>query len=567
MNVETYMINYNKWLSFQKLDSDLKEKLSNLTKKEIEDCFYKSLEFGTGGLRALLGVGPNRLNIYTVRKNTEGFARYIKSKGNTACEKGIVIAYDNRHMSKEFASEAAKVLAVHNIHSYVFESLRPTPELSFAVRELQAFGGIVITASHNPKEYNGYKVYNSKGGQCIPDETDIIIKYINSVEDELSVQVADEDTFRQYYHVLSSEIDEKYYNKLLETIPLNKDEKKDDFKIVFSPQHGTANIPVRTVLSRLGYKVILVENQCSPDPDFSNTLSPNPENEEAYSEGIKIAKSVDANLVMTTDPDCDRLGIAVKHNGEYRLLTGNQTGAILLDYILKVRKEKGLLPSNSIVFNTIVTSDLGSEIAKKFGIEVESTLTGFKFIGDKIREYEETGVKQFLFGYEESYGYLLSDISRDKDAVQSCMIIAEIANYYHNRGKTMIDILNNIYEEFGYYLDHLYSVTLKGIDGKERINRIMKNLREEKRETLGSLKVKAVEDYIISKREEEGIITRISLPKSNVLKFILEDNSWVAVRPSGTEPKCKFYFCIRGKNEKEANRKLIEIKEQILSII
>lgn len=536
-----YLDRYKDWKNNIHLESTLRKELENLSIKEIEEAFYKDLEFGTGGLRAKLGVGTNRLNIYTIRKNTEGYANWLLKQGYQSFNKGIVIAYDNRHMSKEFALESAKVLATHRIKTYIFSSLRPTPELSFAIRYLKAFGGIVITASHNPKEYNGYKIYDETGCQCVLRYTNEIIEEINKVINPLNVQVDEKEVVRPYIHFIDKEIDEAYYNETLK-IQINPTISKDNLKIVFSPEHGTANIPVREVLSRAGYHVIPVESQCNPDPNFSNTKDPNPENVVAFEEGLKIAKINDADCIICTDPDCDRLGVMVKHNNEYVALTGNQTGAILLEYIIQQRIKNHTLPDNPIVYNTIVTSSLGDMICKKYNIPVEKTLTGFKFIGDKIHDIEISKKYTFLFGYEESYGYLISDCVRDKDGVQSCLLISEVINYYKQNNKSLIDVLNNIYEEYGHFWDIQKSIKFEGKEGTKIINKIMSNFRNPNLEYIGNSKITIKEDYKLGIRKSNHNEDVLTLPKSNVIKLYLEDGSWIAVRPSGTEPKIKFYL-------------------------
>lgn len=524
-----YMKEYKRWLTF----GIMKDDLLRLNEKEIKECFYKELTFGTGGIRAIMGPGPNRLNIYTIRKNTEGYARYIEENGDKKA--GVVIAYDNRLYSKEFALEAAKVLVTHDIKVYLFEELRSTPELSFAVRHLKCTGGIVITASHNPPEYNGYKIYDHHGCQCVPRDTDIIIKYIKEVEDFLSIEVDNKKV--NNIHYVGKDIDEAYYKKLLDV--QERPELLKTIKIVYTPLHGTGNVPVRTMLDRLGYNVSIVEEQCAPDPFFSKTKSPNPENKSAFDRAIKTAKEVDADLIIATDPDCDRLGIVVKHENDYEYLTGNQTGAILLEYLLSTKKEKRTLPDNGIVFDTIVTSDLGAKVCRKYGVEIESTLTGFKFIGDKIREYK--GRKNFLFGYEESYGYMIKDFTRDKDGVQSSILIAECCNYYKQQNKTLVDVLNNIYDEHGYVIDMQESEILPGIDGQKRMEEIIDQFRYEDIKEIEGKKVIAKEDYKLSIRYDENGESLLTLPKSNVIKLFLEDESWIVIRPSGNEPKIKYY--------------------------
>lgn len=531
--------NYMKWLELD----DQKDKLLKLNKKEIEECFYKELEFGTGGIRAVMGPGPNRLNTYTIRKTTEGYSRYLIDHFDIS--KGVMIAYDNRLNSKEFAYEAAKVLTCHGIKVYLFSELRSTPELSFAIRYLKAVGGIVITASHNPPEYNGYKIYDNHGCQCVPRDTDVIIEYIKKVGDCLSITIDNFDN--NLIYLIDKDVDEAFYNSLL-TVQENPKLSKNKIRIVYTALHGTGTIPVLTMLDRLGYIVFPVNEQCKPDPYFSMTKSPNPENKNSFSEAIKLAKRKNADLVIATDPDCDRVGVVVKHNGGYEYLTGNQTGAILLQYILSQKKKKGTIPKNGIVFNTIVTSDLGSRICKKFGVEVESTLTGFKYIGDKIREYKDT--KEFLFGYEESFGFLIKDFCRDKCGVQASIIVAEACNYYIQKGKTLVDVLNQIYDEYGYCEDVQYTQMMPGIDGKQTMKEIIDKYRYDTPKYIDGRKVVAKEDYELSIRIDEAGEHKLELPKSKVIKLILADGSWLVVRPSGNEPIIKYYKNIwRKKND------------------
>ncbi len=545
-----YIETYNHWLGSKNIDDATRNELEAMKENdaEIKERFYHELEFGTAGLRGVLGAGINRMNKYLVRKTTKGYAEYIKSVGEDACKRGIVIAHDNRRFSVEFCRETAGVLAANGIKAYIFDSLRPTPELSFAVRELNAFGGVMITASHNPPEYNGYKLYDERGCQLIPSVNDLVVAEIAKIDDPLTVEALSLDEAGDLIQVLGSDIDEKYYSAVMSICV--RPEVKKDIKIVYSPQHGTGNIPVRTVLERLGYNVIPVEEQCPPDTEFSKTLSPNPENKEAYSLAIEYAKKTDADIVITTDPDCDRLGVAVKQNGEYVLMTGNQSAAVLLEYILEGRKEKGKLPDNGVMFNTIVTSDLGDRICDKYGVNVEKTLTGFKFIGDKVYKHELKGDKQFVFGYEESYGCLAADFVRDKDAVQASLMLCESAAYYNQQGKTLLDVLYGLYAEHGYFLDALDNFMFKGIDGNDKMEALLDDLRKNPPKKAGDVNVACVEDYLSEDMKKAGF------PSSNVLKFILEDGSWVAVRPSGTEPKCKFYFSVVGKDKDSAGIKL-----------
>ena len=529
---------YNEWMALK----DVQEEIKFLKEDEIQDCFNKNLEFGTGGIRAIMGPGPNRLNIYTIQRIAKGYAQYIESQGITAKNRGVVIAYDNRKNSKDFAIVCANVLAFYDIKVYIFESLRPTPELSFTIRYMQVFGGIVITASHNPPQYNGCKIYDCHGCQCVPRDTDIIIKYINEVKNFLTMDLSTIN--KNLITTIDKEIDEIYYKHLLQ-VQENPELDKNNFKIVYTPLCGTGNIPIKTMLKRIGYDFSIVKEQTNPDPFFSTTKSPNPENIKSFELAIKLAEKNHADLIIATDPDCDRIGIMVKHNSKYVRLTGNQTGAILLYYLLSEKKKKNTLPSNAIVFNTIVTSDLGSQICSKYGVEVESTLTGFKYIGDKIREYK--GKKTFLFGYEESFGYLIKDFCRDKDGVQSSIIIAEVCNFYKKSGKTLVDILEEIYQEFGFVEDSQTNETYNGIGGQKRIKQIINHLRNSTPQYIENRKVISKEDYLLSLRFlENGKVENISLPKSNVIKLYLEDGSWIVVRPSGNEPKIKYYKDMKG---------------------
>lgn len=545
-----YQEKYNQWLSFEGLDESMKANLKEMDEKEKEDAFYTNLEFGTAGMRGILGAGTNRLNIYTIRKANVGFAKYVLTLPNGK-ERGVAIGYDNRHMSYRFAIESAKVLATYGIKSYLFESLRPTPELSFAVRHLGCAGGIMITASHNPKEYNGYKVYDDTGCQLIPEWADQVVDYVNQVEDELNVEVCSDEEAYPYITYIGEEVDEAYYKEVM-AIEINPGMDKKDFKIVFSPQHGTSNIPVRTCLERLGYDLIPVLAQCAPDPDFTNTKSPNPEVEASYELAIKKAKEVDADVVVICDPDGDRLGVVAKHEGEYVLMSGNQSAAVYLEYILSQLKEKGTLPDNAVMYNTIVTSDLGELVARSYGVDVEKTLTGFKFIGDKIRKYEKTGEKQFVFGYEESYGCVIKDFVRDKDAIQAVLTAAEAGNYFKKQGKDLVDVLNDLYAKHGTFKETQIALSKAGVEGAQQIKDIMAGLRANAPAEIAGYKVVSVEDYETSIKTAEGQETVIDLPKSNVLKYYLEDGSWIAARPSGTEPKCKFYFSIKGNNQQDA---------------
>lgn len=550
-----YLDKYNSWCNSDGLDKADKEELLAIAENdtEIKERFLYDLEFGTGGLRGVIGIGTNRINKYIIRKTTQGFAEYIKSFGDEACKRGVVIAHDNRRFSRSFCLETAGVLAANGIQAYIFDSLRPTPELSFAVRELCAFGGVVITASHNPPEYNGYKLYDERGCQLVGESNDRVIEEINKIADPLSVKSLAIDEAGELIKVLDSSMDEIYYNKVM-GISVTPDVKKN-IKIVYSPQHGTGNIPVREVLSRLGYNVIPVLEQCDPDTEFSNTKNPNPETAEAYSLAFEYAKKYDADIIITTDPDCDRLGVAVKKNGEYVRMTGNQSAAVLLKYILSRRAENGTLPKNGVMFNTIVTSDLGDRVCAEYGVKTEKTLTGFKFIGNKIYSHELLGDAEFVFGYEESYGCLIADFVRDKDAVQASLMLCEAAAYYHEQSKSLLDVLDEIYAKHGFYLDALDNFVFKGIDGPEKISQLVNGLRTNPPKSAGDVAVLDMEDY-----KSEKMLS-LGFPSSNVLRFILEDGSWVAVRPSGTEPKCKFYFSVRAKDLAKAEEKLKIMKK------
>jgi len=551
----------NIWKNFKDLDPDLKVLLEKASEAELQDAFYTDLEFGTAGMRGLLGAGPNRLNIYTIRKANLAFARYLLQYPH-AKERGVAIAYDNRHMSKEFAMESAAVLAKNGIKSYVFTGLRPTPELSFAVRTLQCEGGIVVTASHNPKEYNGYKVYDDKGCQLVPHLIEQVIAEINKIDNELTIDVTLNASQKKLIHMIDQEVDVPYLKAVFDC-QLRPTQDKSKIKLVFTPQHGTANIPVRETLAKAGYLTIPLLSQCDPDPDFINTKSPNPEEKIAYEGAIALAKEVNADAVLSTDPDADRLGVAVLHQGEYVLLTGNQTGSILIDYVFSTRRELGKMPVNPVMFNTVVTSDLGEKVASHYGVETEKTLTGFKFIGDKIATYEVNHKKNFVFGYEESYGYLFEPFVRDKDAIQACLMLAECITYHKNNGKTLVDVLNGLYVQYGTHLEEQVSLTLKGEEGALRIKEILNHFRSETIVAFAGIKVVGKEDYMTSVKDDHGKTSVLDFPKSDVIKYRLEDGSWIAIRPSGTEPKCKFYFCIVAKDQSEVKTKFNAIKEDL----
>lgn len=551
---------YEKWVNHPNLDARYKDVLENMNEEEKNDAFYTLIEFGTAGMRGLLGPGTNRINIHTIRKATQGYANYIIAAGKEACEKGIAIGYDNRHMSRELAFDCADLLAKNNIRSYVFESLRPTPELSFAVRHLGCFGGIMITASHNPKEYNGYKLYDDKGCQLIPSLAAQVIDQVNAIEDELAIDANCTEEQKKLITVIGKDVDEEYYKNVL-SIQLNPDVNKD-IKIVFSPEHGTANIPVQEVYKRAGYTCIPVEEQCTPDPDFSNTPTPNPEQPGAYELALEYAKKNDADLILVCDPDADRMGVGVKHNGEYVVLTGNQSGSVEIEYICSQLTKQNKMPENPVMFNTVVTSDLGEKVAADFGVTTEKTLTGFKFIGEKVAKYEVTHEKNYVFGYEESYGSLIKPFVRDKDAPQACLMLAEACAYYKQEGKDLVDVLDSLYDRHGTYEESQVALTLSGEAGANRIKEILANLRKDSPAEIGGTKVVKSEDYKECVIKEGDKVTELTgFTKSDVLKYYLEDGSWIAVRPSGTEPKCKFYYCIKGASKEDAHNKTVHFQQ------
>lgn len=540
---------YEYWLTF---DDNTKNELESITdKKEIEDRLYKDLEFGTGGLRGIMGAGANRMNKYTVGKATKGLCEYLKNE--FAGEKSVVIAYDSRNNSKAFAECAAEVLCYNGIKTFLFEEIMPTPVLSFSVRYLNCNAGIVITASHNPKEYNGYKVYDKYGCQLVPQYADKVISYINNVKDIKSVKHMNLNMALSngYLTYIGDEVLNSYISEV-EKMAVYKE--ASDLKIVYTPLHGTGNIPVRKVLSDMSFDVSVVKEQAVADGNFTTVRSPNPEEKDALNMALEQAKRANADLVIGTDPDCDRVGVGVLHNGEYTLLTGNQTGALLVDFYLKFKKQS-LNPKSTLV-KTIVTNDLGAEIARKNGLNVVETLTGFKYIGDQITKYEKTGENEFLIGYEESYGYLVGTYARDKDAVVASMLICEMAAYYKKNKMTLVDALNVLYSEYGFYLDALDSFVLKGKDGASRIKNIMSYFRANKATVFPN--ITDVKDYCTGIGD---------LPKSNVLKFFLKGGSWIAVRPSGTEPKLKMYYSVRGIDSSTCERSLQNIRTIINGIM
>ncbi len=549
--------NYNNWLNEPYFDEATKQELWEIKedKEEIEERFYKELEFGTAGLRGVIGAGTNRINKYIIRKTAQGLANYIKTKGREAKERGVVIAYDCRRMSREFAEESARVFTGNGIKTYLFNDLRSTPELSFAIRYLNCISGVVVTASHNPPEYNGYKVYWEDGAQIATDRAGAITDSIASIDDFGSIEILDKEEAQ--HRGLLVYLDEKIDNAYIEEVKkqsLRGDIVKkitDDFRIVFTPLHGTGNIPVRRVLKEIGFNnVFVVPEQELPDSEFSTVEYPNPEDKKAFKLAIELAKEKDAHLIIGTDPDCDRVGAIVKDKDEeYIILTGNQIGALLVNYILGTLDEKNRLPQNGVIIKTIVTSEMGANIAKGYNIETINTLTGFKYIGEKIKQFEETGEKTFLFGYEESYGYLAGTHARDKDAVVGSMLICEMAAYYHSMGMNLYDAMMHLYNKYGYFLEDLKSITLEGKDGLEKMQGIMEHFRTDILKTIGDKKVLYMEDYESQKRirlDNSSDTEEIKLPRSNVIKFILEDEGWVCLRPSGTEPKLKIYGGFRG---------------------
>ena len=542
-----YKEKYQQWLGF---DEDTKAELLAITdEKEIEDRFYKDLEFGTGGLRGIMGAGANRMNKYTVSKATQGLADYLKAEFDG--EKSVAIAHDSRNNSRQFAIYAAEVLCANGIKVYLYDTLMPTPVLSFTVRYLGCTAGAVVTASHNPKEYNGYKIYDETGCQLCPDQANKVIGYVNAIEDLKAVPHMDleEATKKGLYQSIGSEVLDAF---LKEVRKQSLYEEPSNIKIVYTPLHGTGNIPVRKILE--GMNISVVKEQELPDGNFSTVRSPNPEEKDALTLALKQAEREDADLVFGTDPDCDRIGAGVKHDGKYVLITGNQMGALLVNFVLNMKKDS--LNSKSTLVKTIVTSELGANIARSFGLQVAETLTGFKYIGDQINRYEKSGDREFIIGYEESYGYLVGTHARDKDAVVSSMLVCQMAAYYYNQGKTLIDALNDIYDKYGYYLDSLDTFVLKGIEGAQKIQSLMTEFRENGSKFFDN--IKKVYDF------SNGIA---DLPKENVLKYIFEDGSWLAIRPSGTEPKLKVYYSIQDKSRENAHARLDALKAHLHEII
>lgn len=573
-----YLDNYKHWLQSEYVDEQTKEELEKIKddQKEIEERFYTNLAFGTGGLRGIIGAGTNRMNIYTVRKATQGLATYICRQGQEAMDRGVAIAYDSRFKSSEFAMEAAKVLAANGIKAYVFDELRPTPELSFAVRFLGTIAGIVITASHNPAKYNGYKAYWEDGGQLPPESADAVLKVIDAMDIFKDVKIMDEQEAknRGLIEIIGEAVDQKYLEQVKKQ-SINPEivaKVADQFKIIYTPFHGAGNKPVRRILDMIGLKnVMVVKEQEQPDPAFSTVKSPNPEEKEGFTIAIGMAKKEGVDLIIGTDPDSDRVGIVVKNKeGEYVTLSGNQTGVLLTEYVLSQRKQQGTLPENGVIIKTIVTTEMARAIAQYYNVELVEVLTGFKFIGEKIKEFEENGNnKQYLFGFEESYGYLAGTYARDKDAVVASMLIAEMAAWYKSRGMSLYEGLQELYGKYGVYMESLQSITLEGKEGLEKIKGIMELLRKETPKEINGIKVTALRDYSAGIRHDltDGAEEKIDLPKSNVLYFELEDKSWFVVRPSGTEPKIKIYLSVVADNTANADNKMKAFKDQVIHIV
>ncbi|WP_156008916.1 phospho-sugar mutase [Streptococcus ruminantium] len=566
----TYQKNYQKWLDFAELPDYLRKELVAMDEKTKEDAFYTNLEFGTAGMRGYIGAGTNRINIFVVRQATEGLAKLVESKGEEAKQRGIAIAYDSRHFSPEFAFESAQVLAAHGIKSYVFESLRPTPELSFAVRHYNAIAGIMITASHNPKEFNGYKVYGEDGGQMPPSDADALTNYIRAIDNPFAVELADLEASKEngLITILGEETDLKYLEELKD-LTINPDliaEYGRDMKIVYTPLHGTGEMLARRALAQAGFESVqVVEAQATPDPDFSTVASPNPESQAAFALAEELGRQVDADVLLATDPDADRVGVEVRQaDGSYWNLSGNQIGAIIAKYILEAHKQAGTLPANAALAKSIVSTELVTKIAESYGATMFNVLTGFKFIAEKIQEFEEKHNHTYMFGFEESFGYLVKPFVRDKDAIQAVLMVAEIAAYYRSRGMTLADGIEEIFKEYGYFAEKTISVTLSGKDGAEQIKAIMAKFRENSPEQFNSTDVTVFEDFALqTKTDKTGNVTALTTPPSDVLKYTLADDSWFAVRPSGTEPKIKFYIATVGETLAQAEEKIANIEKEI----
>ena len=570
----TYQENFQKWADFADLPDYLRRDLENMDEKTKEDAFYTNLEFGTAGMRGLIGAGTNRINIYVVRQATEGLARLIESKGGNEKERGVAIAYDSRHFSPEFAFESAAVLAKHGIKSYVFESLRPTPELSFAVRHLNCFAGIMITASHNPAPFNGYKVYGEDGGQMPPHDADALTTYIRAIENPFAVEVANVEAEKAsgLIEVIGEAVDTEYLKEVKDVNinPALIEEFGKDMKIVYTPLHGTGEMLARRALAQAGFdSVQVVEAQATPDPDFSTVKSPNPESQAAFALAEELGRQVGADVLVATDPDADRVGVEVlQKDGSYLNLSGNQIGAIMAKYILEAHKNAGTLPENAALCKSIVSTDLVTKIAESYGATMFNVLTGFKFIAEKIQEFEEKHNHTYMMGFEESFGYLIKPFVRDKDAIQAVLVVAELAAYYRSRGLTLADGIEEIYKEYGYYAEKTISVTLSGVDGAEQIKAIMAKFRNNAPKEWNATTITVVEDFKAqTSTAADGTVTALTTPPSDVLKYTLADGSWIAVRPSGTEPKIKFYIAVVGESNEDSQTKIANIEAEINAFV
>ena len=570
----SYQENYQKWVDFADLPDYLRRDLESMDEKTKEDAFYTNLEFGTAGMRGLIGAGTNRINIYVVRQATEGLARLIESKGGNEKERGVAIAYDSRHFSPEFAFESAAVLAKHGIKSYVFESLRPTPELSFAVRHLNCFAGIMITASHNPAPFNGYKVYGEDGGQMPPHDADALTTYIRTIENPFAVEVADVEAEKAsgLIEVIGEAVDAEYLKEVKDVNinPALIEEFGKDMKIVYTPLHGTGEMLARRALAQAGFdSVQVVEAQATADPDFSTVKSPNPESQAAFALAEELGRQVGADVLVATDPDADRVGVEVlQKDGSYLNLSGNQIGAIMAKYILEAHKNAGTLPENAALCKSIVSTDLVTKIAESYGATMFNVLTGFKFIAEKIQEFEEKHNHTYMMGFEESFGYLIKPFVRDKDAIQAVLVVAELAAYYRSRGLTLADGIEEIYKEYGYYAEKTISVTLSGVDGAEQIKAIMAKFRNNAPKEWNATEITVVEDFKAqTATDADGTVTNLTTPPSDVLKYTLADGSWIAVRPSGTEPKIKFYIAVVGESNEDSQSKIANIEAEINAFV
>ncbi|WP_027108601.1 phospho-sugar mutase [Lacticigenium naphthae] len=568
---------YTEWRNFEGLDEALKKDLRNHEndKQSLEDAFYAPLEFGTAGMRGVLGAGINRMNIYTIRQATEGLALFIDSLNEDAKQKGVAIAYDCRHQSPEFSMEAAKTLGHHGIKAYVFESLRPTPELSFAVRHLNAAAGIMITASHNPPEYNGYKVYGEDGGQMPPKEAEALTDFVRKIDNPLTVGVDSETELKEkgLLEIIGEDVDQAYLEEM-RTVTIDSElisRMQDELKIVFTPLHGTGKMIGERALKNAGFnQVYLVPEQAEPDADFSTVKSPNPEDPQAFEYAIRLGKEIDADILIATDPDADRLGLAVRTaKGHYEVLNGNQIASLLLNYILTALDKEKMVPKNARVVKSIVSSELPTAIAEKHGARMVNVLTGFKFIAEKIKEYETDPTNDFIFGFEESYGYLIKPFVRDKDAMQALVLVSEMAAYYKELGESCFDVLQDLYQEHGHFVEKTISVTMAGMDGAKQIDSLMRELRENTPQAFGGVKIATVEDYQAQthKSKVTGQETAIDMPPANVLKYFLSDNSWIAIRPSGTEPKIKFYIGAYAASALEITEKIRLFEKDIQEIV